>query len=147
MRGYFEIGVYAPKFGVNIGTLWRSAYQLGAAGIFIIRGHYRREASDTCQGPRHIPCRIYETFAAFDAARPLSSVLVGVEMGGAPLWKTKHPLQALYLLGAEDRGLPMAIQQRCDRLISIESARQPSYNVAVAGTVVMYHRLQTCAVR
>lgn len=30
---YFEIGIFHPKHGENIGTLWRTAYQLGAAGI------------------------------------------------------------------------------------------------------------------
>ncbi len=33
---YFEIGIFHPKTKENIGTLWRSAYQLGAAGIFTI---------------------------------------------------------------------------------------------------------------
>ena len=33
---YFEIGVYHPKKEVNIGTLWRTAYQLGASVIFTI---------------------------------------------------------------------------------------------------------------
>ena len=36
MSGYFEIGIYNGKTEVNMGTLWRSAYQLGASGIFIV---------------------------------------------------------------------------------------------------------------
>lgn len=38
-RGYFEIGVYHPKTPMNVGTLWRSAYQLGAAGGSIVMYH------------------------------------------------------------------------------------------------------------
>jgi len=34
--GYFEIGILHPRNSANVGTLWRSAYQLGASGIFII---------------------------------------------------------------------------------------------------------------
>lgn len=35
-RGYFGIGIYKPKTNTNIGTLWRSVFQLGAAYIFVI---------------------------------------------------------------------------------------------------------------
>lgn len=33
---YFAIGIYHPKTEMNMGTLWRSAYQLGASYIFTI---------------------------------------------------------------------------------------------------------------
>lgn len=46
MRGYFEIGIYNNKTPSNLGTLWRSAYQLGAAGIFVIGQRYPKQASD-----------------------------------------------------------------------------------------------------
>ncbi|MFK5282415.1 TrmH family RNA methyltransferase, partial [Lacticaseibacillus paracasei] len=46
-----------------------------------------------------------------------------------------------YLLGAEDHGLPDVVIQRCHRLVSLESVRTPSFNVAVAGSLVMYDRL------
>ena len=36
MRGYFEIGIYRTKCDANVGTLWRSSFQLGASGIFTI---------------------------------------------------------------------------------------------------------------
>lgn len=140
MRGYFEIGIYHTKTAANVGTLWRSAYQLGAAGIFTIGRRYPKQAGDTLKTPRHIPLREYLTFEDFLRARPNSAVLIGVEMGGKPLAHAVHPPQAIYLLGAEDSGLPQHILERCDRMISIESERTESYNVAVAGSLVMYHR-------
>lgn len=35
-KGFFGIGVYQIKRSENIGTLWRSAYILGASFIFTI---------------------------------------------------------------------------------------------------------------
>lgn len=137
---YFEIGVYHPKTEHNVGTLWRSALQLGAAGVFTVGRRYERQSSDTCAAPRHIPLRHHLTFEELLATRPIGAVLVGVEMGGDPLATFAHPAQAIYLLGAEDSGLPAAVLARCDSVVSIESVVTPSYNVAVAGSLVMWHR-------
>ena len=141
MRGYFEIGIYHAKTVSNVGMLWRSAYQLGASGIFTIGKRYPNQASDTVKAFRHIPLREYLTFENFLAGRPKGSQLIAVEMGGQSLSEIKHPQQAIYLLGAEDHGLPPSILKKCNNTISIESERTESYNVAVAGSLIMYHRL------
>ncbi len=140
MNGYFEIGIYRTKAEVNVGTLWRSAYQLGAAGIFTIGKRYKRDAGDTTKAWRHIPLRHYETFEQFQGQIPFECLLVGIEMGGIPLCQYKHPKRAIYLLGAEDDGLPEEITKICQQLISLEASRTLSFNVAVAGSIVMYHR-------
>ena len=139
-RGYFEVGVYCPKTETNVGTLWRSAFQLGAAGIFTIGRRYRQQASDTPKTPRHVPLRHFESFDQWASSRPHGAMLVGVEMGGRALEDFTHPMQAVYLLGAEDHGLPPQILERCDRVVSLSAVRTESYNVAVAGSLVMYHR-------
>lgn len=141
MRGYFEIGILHGKININTGTLWRSAYQLGAAGIFTIGKRYNRESSDTTYASRHIPLRTYETWDEFRYSRPSPSVLVAVEMGGLPLSGFSHPERAIYLLGAEDNGIPEEILEQCQCTVSLESIRQPSFNVAIAGSLVMYHRV------
>jgi tRNA G18 (ribose-2'-O)-methylase SpoU len=140
-RGFFEIGIYCTKTSENVGTLWRSAYQLGASGIFTIGKRFSKQVSDTCKASRHIPLREFLNFEEFQLARPYSSFLVGVEFDGKPLSKFCHPQRAIYLLGAEDFGLPECILKECNTIISIESVRQASYNVAVAGSIVMYQRL------
>ena len=61
--------------------------------------------------------------------------------GGVPLASFEHPERAIYLLGAEDHGLPPAIVRQCSHVVSLEAARTPSYNLAVAGSLVMYDRL------
>ena len=139
--GYCEIGIYQPRNGLNIGTLWRSAQQLGAAGIFTIGRRYRHQTSDPFETEEHIPLRWYATFEDFLQNRPFGAQLVGIELGGMPLSQYQHPARAIYLLGSEDNGLPGKVLEKCNALISLESVRQVSYNVAVTGSIVMYHRV------
>ena len=139
MRGYFGIGIYHSKTEVNIGTLWRSAYQLGASYIFTIGKRYQMQSSDTPKTWRHIPLFHYETIDELQI--PHDCQLVGIEMGGIELQRAKHPQRAIYLLGAEDHGLPQNIIDRCHKIVSIPSLRTNSYNVAVAGSIVMYDRM------
>lgn len=139
-RGYFEIGIHHSKTPANVGTLWRSAFQLGAAGIFTIGKRYPRQASDTVKAFRHVPLREHADFDAFMAALPYDCQLVGVEMGGRSLEKFTHPERACYLLGAEDHGLPPEVIKRCVHVVSIPAMRTESFNVAVAGSLVMWDR-------
>lgn len=47
----------------------------------------------------------------------------------------------VYLLGAEDHGIPTRVLDRCHYTISIPTIRDWSMNVATAGAIVMYDRL------
>ena len=140
MHGFFEIGIFQPNNEPNIGVLWRSAYQLGAAGIFTIGGRYRRMHSDVFNSGYHIPLRHFLTFEDFLAARPVGARLIGIEMGGQPLSQFTHPAQAIYLLGSETNGLPPKILAACNAVITLEAVQRLSYNVATAGSIVLYHR-------
>jgi len=137
---YFEIGIYHPKTEMNVGTLWRSAFQLGASGIFTIGRCYKKQSSDTYKAERHVPLRNYDTIEDFLSAKPFGAQLIGIEMGGTPLKQFCHPKQAIYLLGAEDNGLSSKILALCNHVVSLEAVNQPSFNVAVTGSIVMYHR-------
>jgi tRNA G18 (ribose-2'-O)-methylase SpoU len=124
----------------NVGVLWRGAYQLGASFIFTIGKRYKPNATDVHLTWTHIPLYNYATFDEFMAALPYSTPLVGVEMGGTSLPGFSHPQQAVYLLGAEDSGLPKSIRERCHAVVTVPSVRRASFNVAQAGTIVMYDR-------
>lgn len=141
---YFEIGIYHPKRESNIGTLWRSAYQLGASGIFTIGRRYEHQSSDTIKAIGKLPLRHYLTFDEFKNNRPLGAVLIGIEMCGKPISEFKHPKQAIYLLGSEDNGLPSDVFLKCNAVISLEAVNTLSYNVSIAGSIVMYHRQFLC---
>jgi tRNA G18 (ribose-2'-O)-methylase SpoU len=139
-RGFFEVGIYRGKTPANVGTLWRSAYQMGAAGIFTVGRRYPPQCSDTVQAWRHIPCREFADFDTLIDGLPQSCPIVAVEMGGRPLSRFVHPERAVYLLGAEDNGIPPAILARCHHVVSLPACRTESYNVAVAGSLVMFDR-------
>jgi len=80
----------------------------------------------------------WSTFAEF---APWGATWVAVEMGGTPLEEFEHPDRAVYLLGSEDTGLPKAVTQACHLHVALPSTRYESYNVAMAGSIVMYDRL------
>ena len=138
---YFGIGIYQNKREVNIGTLWRGAYQLGAAFIYTIGKRYQPQPADTARAWQHIPLFRYESVEQMIAAAAYDCPLIGIEEGGVSLTSFEHPVRANYLLGAEDGGLPQSVLDRCHHVITIPSVRSASYNVAQAGTIVMYDRL------
>ena len=90
---------------------------------------------------KHIPLFEYENFEQFYASRPKGSKLIGIELDerSMPLTTYQHPERAIYLLGAEDKGLPQAILSRCDEIVQIPG--EFSLNVSVAGSIVLYDRL------
>jgi tRNA G18 (ribose-2'-O)-methylase SpoU len=140
---YFEIGILNSKTPINIGTLWRSAYQLGASGIFTINNRWSsfNRGADTYKSYKHIPLRHYDTFDEFHRSIPYDCKLIAVEMNGTNLKDFKHPERAVYILGAEDYGLPDDVIDKCDGHVSLCSDRQNSYNVSVAGSIIGYHRV------
>lgn len=143
--GYFGIGIYCPKHPHNVGTLWRSAHQMGASFLYTVgtRNPWASSA-DTIKAWRSVPAWRYSAWGDFLAAAPFQAKLVAVEfgpVGGVALAEFEHPERAIYLLGAEDHGLPDHIVRACHCCVHIESEREESFNVAVAGSIVMYDRL------
>jgi tRNA G18 (ribose-2'-O)-methylase SpoU len=136
----FGIGIYRGKTKENLGTLWRSAYQCGAAFIFTIGPRYKPESSDTYKTWKQIPCFNYSSFEDFNSHRPFDWQLVFIEQGYQPLSSFVHPKQCIYLLGSEDNGLPKEVLSYPHVGVCLESVNQNSYNVAVAGSLVMYAR-------
>lgn len=141
MRGYFGIGIYHTKTPVNIGTLWRSATNLGAAFVFTIGRRYKHQSSDTTKTPKHRPLFHYEDFADFQQHRPSDCQLVCIENNGSRcmLPDFVHPERAIYLLGAEDHGIPAEILERAQAVVEIP-CDIGCFNVAAAGAIALYDR-------
>ncbi|MEZ4634267.1 MAG: RNA methyltransferase [Caldilineaceae bacterium] len=137
---HFGIGIYHGKTWENVGILWRSAYQLGAA-TFSPWARYRKQSTDTAKTWLHIPLFQFPSFEDLHSVGPHAAPIVAIEAGGTPLPEFAHPDRAIYLLGAEDGGLPNHVLDRCHCRVSIPAVRKESYNVAVAGTLVMYDRM------
>lgn len=141
---YFGIGVIGAKYEANVGSLWRSAHLLGADLIFTIGQRYKQQATDTSKATTWIPLLQFDSLADFLRAVGPNDRLIGIELGGTPLRDLRHPKQGYYLLGAEDAGLSPDAMAACSAsggLVSIEAVRPFSYNVAIAGSIVMYDRL------
>ena len=136
----FAIGVDHPKKAVNVGTLWRSAYALGAALIFTVGHRYEGQPGDTVKAHRHIPLLNFSTWADLRAHIPFGWVPVGIEIGRAatPLPEYKHPDSAVYILGAEDYGLTDEAVALCRDIVVVPS--RYCLNVAATGSIVMYDR-------
>lgn len=142
-RGYYGIGLYSPRTAVNIGVMWRSALEFDAAFMFTVaaRCGFEMQPSNTTRADRHIPLYVYPTLEDFLRVTPTGARLVGVEQWecSQPLEAYKHPQQAIYLLGAEDEGLPPQVKEYCTGgVVAISTPR--CLNVSVAGSLVMYDR-------
>ena len=144
MRGYCGIGIQAAKTPENVGGLWRSAHAFGAAFIFTVGHRYPHQPTDTTKAQRHVPLYEHRDVDGFLRSIPSGASLVGIECGDharrtpRPLADFTHPERAVYVLGAEDRGLDREVQDRCDSLVSIPSGL--CLNVATAGAIVLYDR-------
>lgn len=139
-RGYFGIGIYNGKTTSNIGTLWRSANILGADFIFTIGKRYQKQCSDTMKTPRHIPLYHYSDWDDFFRHIPYGCPVIGVELAdnAVPLEQYYHRERCIYLLGAEDYGIPPKILKRCVDVVQLKG--DYCMNVSVAGSIVMYDR-------
>lgn len=139
MRGYFGIGIYHTKTKENVGTLIRSAHSFGANFVFTIGRRYKKQGSAINQD-RHIPVFHFETIEAFRIFVPSNCRMVAIELDeNAILIKDfNHPQQAVYLLGAEDYGLPKKLLKGCQ---IVQLPGKYCLNVATAGSIVMYDRI------
>ena len=139
-RGYFGIGIFHGKNEENIGTLWRSANILGADFIFTIGKRYSKQCSDTMNTPKHIPLWHFDDWDDMFHHAPYNCPVVAIELDdrSVPLETFVHPERCIYLLGAEDHGLPSEILDRCWATVQLLGDR--CMNVSTAGSIVMYDR-------
>jgi tRNA G18 (ribose-2'-O)-methylase SpoU len=140
-RGYFGVGIYGSKWETNVGTLWRTAHLYGADFIFTIGKRYSKQPSDTPDTAKHTPLFEYKDWADFEAHLPKNCEIVLVEQSitSEPLPTYNHPQRAVYVLGAEDWGLPEEIIGRY-QTVEIPTLKPQSMNVSAAGTLVLYDR-------
>lgn len=138
-RGYVGIGVYDSKAETNIGTLIRTAHAMGGTFVYTIGRRYDGQPSAVGQD-RHIPILNFESVEALVDVMPPAARLICVELdpSSRALHTFTHPDQAVYLLGAEDDGLPDAVPEEYP---VVEVPSEWCLNVATAGSLVLYDRL------
>lgn len=141
VQGYCAIGVFNAKTEHNIGTLWRSAYILGAAYIFTVGKRYKKQTSDVLKTWARIPYFHYDTIGDLLNNIPYDCRLVGIELEDKAtfLHEFDHPKRAIYLLGSEDQGLPESVLEKCHYTVKLPG--NSSLNVAVTGSIVLHDRV------
>ena len=140
-RGYFGIGIFEPKIEENIGTLWRSAFAMGATFVFTIGKKYKHQASDTTKSWKHIPLYHYPTLTEFCNVVPHKCQVIGIELDkkSTKISEFVHPERCIYLLGSERIGLSDEALLCCNDLVQLQG--KYCLNVAVAGSIAMYDRI------
>ena len=140
-QGYFAIGIFNAKTEHNIGTLWRTAYILGAAYIFTVGKRYKKQSSDVMRTWARIPYFHYDTLDDLLENIPYDCRLIGIELTDDAGWlhEMEHPKRAIYLLGSEDQGLPESVLNRCQQVVKLPG--NSSLNVAVTGSIVIHDRV------
>lgn len=139
--GYYAVGIFRGKTHHNLGTLWRTAYILGAQYIFTVENKYKKQSSDVVRAWSRIPLFHYVTFEDLLENIPYDCRLIGVELDDKAEWlhTFEHPKRAIYLLGSEDCGLPDHVKEKCHFLIRLPG--NSSLNVGVTGGIVMHDRV------
>ena len=142
-RGYFGIGAEGISKPMNFGNLARTAYGFGASFVFTVTPGRRVETpdSDTPKSQDHMPWYNYDDVGSIHL--PNGCRLVGVELTdeAIDLPSFRHPVSAAYVLGPENGSLSPQLMERCEFIIKIPT--QFCLNVATAGAIVMYDRVQS----
>ncbi|MBF6326538.1 RNA methyltransferase [Nocardia cyriacigeorgica] len=142
-KGFFGVAVLNPKTAANVGTLWRTAMSYQASLIATVGPRrYEYQSSDTCKTHNSMPLIAFRDIDDLIEHLPHGCQLVGVELSdrSRSLTGFRHPERALYLLGAEDHGIPDNVLARCHHVVQIPSPVAWSLNVSVAGALTIHDR-------
>jgi tRNA(Leu) C34 or U34 (ribose-2'-O)-methylase TrmL/HEAT repeat protein len=130
------------RFDVNLGVAVRSAEAAGLSEVFLVgRGEMLRSPA---RGTEHvIPVTPVADAAALQRrAREAGYQLVAVQQtpDSVPYHRAVYPPRPLFVLGAEDEGVPPALRRAADLVVEIPQwGVIDSLNVAAAATCVMFH--------
>jgi tRNA G18 (ribose-2'-O)-methylase SpoU len=144
MRGYSALGVEGVSKIRNAGAVIRTAHAFHASFAFMVGGEFsQREIiqSDTSKALEQLPFHMFDSVADFRL--PQGCQLVGIELteDAHLLPSFRHPRMAAYVLGSERMGLSDDMLGLCDHVIQIPT--RFSLNLAVAGALVLYDRMQS----
>lgn len=137
-RGFAVVALEGPKFGVNIGGVFRACGNYDAAMMVVARPRCDlRQASDTMKTIRHKPLlRVEDVFDAL----PFDCVPVAVDLlpTATPIMEYEHPERAFYIFGAEDQTIGHRITSRCRDVIYVPT--RYCMNLAATVNVVLFDR-------
>jgi 23S rRNA (guanosine2251-2'-O)-methyltransferase len=141
-RAPAALALCQPRFDINLGVAVRSAEAAGLREVFLVgrAGLFRSPARGT---DRVIPVHpVADAAALVRRAREGGYQLVVVQQTPAsvPYHTADYPPRPLFVMGAEDRGVPALLREVADLLVEIPLfGAIDSLNVAAAATTVMFH--------
>lgn len=130
------------RIDVNIGVAVRSAEAAGFSEVFVVGGRpLMRAAMRGTDRVMHVQ-QVLDGAALFTLARAKGYQLVAVQQTpcSEPYHLADYPPKPLFMMGAEDLGLPDSLRLAADLAIEIPMFGEiDSLNVATAATTVMFH--------
>ncbi len=141
----------------NVGTLARTLYGLGAAGLILPKHNsaYLGDAAKKAAAGafEHLPiAQVTNLGHALDEAEEMGFTLLGTgmkaEASALNAFTDTLPLPAVLVLGNEGKGMRPGIAKRCHHLLYIPMQNNfDSLNVAQAGAVLLGLMARQCACR
>ncbi len=141
-RLHAALALCHTRIDVNLGVAVRSAEAAGLEAVFLVgRG-------DLFSTPARGTDRVIPVHAVADAAalvrtaRERGYQIVGLQQTprSVPYHRAPYPPSPLFVVGAEDTGLPAALRSAADLLVEIPMYGViDSLNVAASATCVMFH--------
>lgn len=126
----------------NVGAIIRTAECAGFGGVII--------PSDIKLTPTvakisagaifNIPIARVSIFTAIKTFKDEGYFVFGIERGGKNLYESTTPLNSLFIIGSEDKGLSANVIEKCDETIEIpQFGKVNSLNMSVASAIVIYN--------
>jgi tRNA G18 (ribose-2'-O)-methylase SpoU len=141
-RVHAALALCHPRFDINLGVAIRSAEAAGFREVFVIG----REA--VFRSPARGTERVIDLHYAADAAALIRTArardyqLVAIQQtpDGVAYHRAEYPPRPLFVVGAEDMGMPAALRLGADLVVEIpQFGVIDSLNVAAAATTVMMY--------
>ncbi|MEE2787250.1 MAG: TrmH family RNA methyltransferase, partial [Myxococcota bacterium] len=141
-RSHAALAMCQSRFNINLGVAIRSAEAAGLQGVFFVgRSDFMR--SPARGADLAIPVVGVEDVAALiRLARNQDYQIVAIQQTAAsiPYHQAQYPPRPLFVVGAEDAGMPRALLEAADLVVEIpQFGIIDSLNVATASTVVLFH--------
>jgi tRNA G18 (ribose-2'-O)-methylase SpoU len=139
------VGIAYPG---NAGFAIRTAEVSGAAGIFLDAGFGARGRKQALRAAMHaerfLPVLWASAGRVLDEAQAAGRRVLAIEdVGTRAPWEVDLTGAALFVIGGEERGIPLPVLERCDATLRIPMAGfVPSYNLQAAMAAVAVERLR-----
>jgi 23S rRNA (guanosine2251-2'-O)-methyltransferase len=129
----------------NLGAVCRSAEGAGATGVVLPEHGSARVTPAVCKtsagAVEHLPVAVVTNLARYltEVKGPALWVYAAAAGAERSLWETDFAVGALFVLGAEGRGLRPLVRRACDEQVAIPLfGRAESLNVSVAAALLLF---------